>query len=202
MSGTNGRHKTVMDIIERDKGGARPGNRLAKSGRQWEDEVATAIASIPGLRLEHFGAPTRIIGVGQTKAGRRAPMVAFEGPAPLDFAGHYVGRHCEIDCKRMTEDRQSWPFLTAMSPDQVARANDLERSRCMVGIALLCDKAGKCYGIPWRFIMLRVEAGFSSITLADLDVGVQAGNVADLQPQGSLYLRPFITMLHDLAMEV
>lgn len=182
--------------------GAQAGNRLAKSGREWEDLLKPAIARVPGLYLGHFGAPCRIIGSGATPRGQRAPLVVFEGPAPLDYCGHYRGQHCEIDCKRMTHDRPSWPFTSAMAPDQIRRADDLYRERCMVGIALLCDVAGKCYGIPWRFIMLRVKAGFSSITLADLDVGVQAGNVADLQPQGSLYLRPFITMLHDLAMEV
>lgn len=192
--------KTGITAIRRK--GAQTNNKLAKSGRQWEDEFARGAATVPGLRLEHFGAPTRVLGSGKTAAGRPAPIVVFEGTAPLDFCGHYVGRHCEIDCKRMTHDRPSWPFTSAMAPDQIRRADDLYRERCMVGIALLCDVAGKCYGIPWRFIMLRVKAGFSSITLADLDVGVQAGNVADLQPQGSLYLRPFITMLHDLAMEV
>lgn len=182
------------------KAGAQAKNKLAKSGRQWEDEFGFAVRAVPGLRLEHFGAPVRVVGTGKVKSGRVHPLVVFEGPAPLDLAGHYCGRHCEIDCKRMTDDNGSWPILASMSPDQVQRCHDLSEDGCMVGIALLCDVAGKCYGIPWKVLAVYLRAGKSSVSLVELDAMVRAGKVADLRPLGSLFARPFVTLLHEVAL--
>lgn len=176
--------------------GAQAGNNLAKTGRGWEDLMPPAIRAVDGLHLEHFGAPTRIIGVGATKGGRRAPLVAFEGTAPLDWSGHYRSRHCEIDCKRMSAPGTSWSFVSSMSPDQVARCISLRASGCMVGVALLIDEGFLCYGIPWTFLERIRATGRASVKLLELADALDAGQIANLRPHdGPIDLRPFVDML-------
>jgi len=182
--------------------GAQAGNRLAKSGRAWEDLLKPAIARVPGLYLGHFGAPCRIIGSGATPRGQRAPLVVFEGPGPLDYCGHYRGQHCEIDCKRMTGDGVSWRWASAMAPDQVLRCGQLLAGGCLVGIVLLHDASGRCYGLPWTVVDGYRKVGRMSIKLSDLDVSVVFGEVADLRPaDGPIDLRGFIALLANIAEE-
>lgn len=185
--------------------GAQAGNRLAKSGRAWEDLLKPAIARVPGLYLGHFGAPCRVIGSGATPRGQRAPLVVFEGPAPLDFCGHYrgigrMGLHCEIDAKRIAGDDKAWRWAAAMNPDQVVRCQTLMVGGCLVGIALLHDATGKCYGLPWAVIDGYRRAGHMSIKLSDLDILAANGAIADLRPNGGpVDLRGFIAMLANVA---
>lgn len=178
------------------KKGAQPGNTLAKVGRGWEDLMPRAVGQVDGLKLEHFGAPTRIIGMGSTKGGRRAPLVAFEGPAPLDWSGHYRGRHCEIDCKRMSVPGTSWSFVSAMSIDQVSRCCSLQAAGCMVGIALLIDAGFVCYGIPWRLLARLRATGRASVKLIELEDALAAGQIVSLRPHdGPVDLRQFVALL-------
>lgn len=182
------------------KKGARAGNLLAKIGRGWEDLLPRAIGQVDGLRLEHFGAPTRIIGVGATRGGRRAPLVAFEGPAPLDWSGHFRGRHCEIDCKRMSVPGTSWSFGSAMSQDQLSRCNALHAAGCMVGIALLIDVGFLCYGIPWQFLARLKATGRASVQLVELADALEAGEIVNLRPHdGPIDLRQFVALLQGIA---
>jgi len=176
--------------------GAQAGNKLVKIGRGWEDLMPPAVRAIDGLRLEHFGAPTRIIGLSTTKAGRRAPLVAFEGLAPLDWSGHYRSRHCEIDCKRMSAPGTSWSFVSSMSLDQIARCSDLQAAGCMVGIALLIDEGFLCYGIPWRFLARIRATGRASVKLLELEDALAAGQIVNLRPHdGPIDLRQFVALL-------
>jgi hypothetical protein len=184
--------KVMMPIRK----GAQPGNQLAKAGRAWEDLMPSAIAQVPGLRLEHFGAPVRILGVGQTKAGRRAPLVAFEGQAPLDWCGHYHSRHVEIDCKRMSTDAPSWSWASSMAPDQVERCIAMSASGCLVGICLLIDAGFRCYGLPWQYIAAVRGRGKASVRLDELDRDAETGAVVNLRPDGGpIRLLPFITRM-------
>ena len=185
-----------MPKLSTGQKGAQVGNSLAKIGRGWEDLMPRAIAQVDGLSLAHFGAPTRIIGVGKTQAGRRAPLVAFEGPAPLDWSGHYRGRHCEIDCKRMSVPGTAWSFISSMSPDQVQRCQDLTAGGCLVGIALLIDEGFTCYGIPWRFLARIRATGRASVKLLELADALVAGQVVNLRPTGGMVeLREFVALL-------
>lgn len=173
--------------------GAQPGNQLAKAGRAWEDLMPSAIAQVPGLRLEHFGAPVRVLGVGATKAGRRAPLVAFEGPAPLDWCGHYHSRHVEIDCKRMTVASPSWSWASSMAPDQVERCIAMSGDGCLVGICLLIDEGFRCYGIPWQYIAAIRSRGRASVKIEELDRAAEFDEVVNLRPDGGpIRLLPFI----------
>jgi len=176
--------------------GAQAGNKLAKIGRGWEDLMPPAIRAVDGLHLEHFGAPTRVIGVGKTPSGRRAPLVVFEGPAPLDWSGHYRSRHCEIDCKRMSAPGTSWSFVSSMSPDQVARCISLRAAGCMVGVALLIDDGFLCYGIPWAYLEPIRATGRASVKLIELADALASGQIVSLRPNdGPINLRPFVDLL-------
>lgn len=185
-----------MHTLSTGRKGAQGGNKLAKIGRAWEDLMPRAVAAVPGLDLAHFGAPVRVIGVGKTTAGRRAPLVAFEGPAPLDWSGHYKGRHCEIDCKRMSAPGTAWSFISSMSPDQVDRAMRLEAGGCLVGIALLIDEGFLCYGIPWRFLARIRATGRASVKLIELADAEAAHQIVDLRPGGGpVCLQEFLDLL-------
>lgn len=159
------------------------GNTKAKAGRAWEDLVTRALADVPGLDVGHFGAPTRILGVGTTKAGRRAPLVAFEGPAPLDYCGNYFGRHFEADAKRC-QSGSVWQWSAALSTDQVARAHRMKAAGCMVGIFLLIDDGLRCYGIAWRFIARMQARRKLSVTADELNQAMGQGEVWALPMRG------------------
>jgi hypothetical protein len=183
-------------IMMKTNSGAQPGNQSAKAGRAWEDLMPTAISQVTGLRLEHFGAPVRVLGVGQTKAGRRAPLVAFEGPAPLDWCGHYHSRHVEIDCKRMTTDAPSWSWASSMSPDQVERCIAMSADGCLIGICLLIDAGFRCYGIPWQYIAAVRSRGRASVKIEELDRAAELDEVVNLRPDGGpIRLLPFLTRM-------
>ena len=139
---------------------------MAKRGRDWEEILEAAFASIAGSTVVGTDPPVAVI---KYLRGANQFIGAFRAKGMCDLEGGWRGTHVCIEAKQVT----SGPRFSfgAIRPDQLKRMEAVDASGGLAGVAVrhavTKDGSLRCYYLPYGQIARIIEQEGKSVRYDD-----------------------------------